>query len=287
MSGLFVSTLTAEHRKEIGSRSGVPGELPWGSTPRNRRPIRRKRMPLHVKIALLSTATIVVATVVANSPDLGDQAAMAPDSGLDCSALTGHASGLEPAQERNAKIITAVAHTRGLGDPAATIAVTAALAESTLYNYANDGRSTMVGSLEGRPLNDEERAVARRSMDYPHDRVGDNLDSIGLFQQRPMTGWGPPEVLVDPVRSAGRFFDELVEVPQWKSRSPWDSAQAVQASPSSDGEIYRRSYLQATGIVAAITAEPASPAQSSPLPGTEFDGDLCRPAESDGAEPEP
>lgn len=215
--------------------------------------------------------TIVVATAVLNGPDDGALPAQEFNAGLDCSGVTGHAEGLEPAQERNAKIITAVAHSRGLGVAGARVAVTAALAESSLYNYANDGSSTMIGSLEGRPLTDDERAVARRSLEYPHDRVGNNLDSIGLFQQRPMTGWGPPEVLIDPLRSAGRFFDELAEVPDWQAAPAWDSAQAVQASPSSDGEIYRTSYLLAVDIVTDLTSGP--PAFDNPV----IEGGLCGP----------
>lgn len=226
---------------------------------------------------LLSVVTIVVATAMMNGPDTADEPTSGAGAGLDCSAVTGHADGLEPAQERNAKIITAVAHTRGLGDTGARIAVTAALAESTLYNYANSGASTMVGSLEGRQLTEEERAVARRSLDYPHDRVGENFDSIGLFQQRPTAGWGPPEVLVDPMRSAGRFFDELVEVPQWESMDAWDTAQAVQDSPSNNGEIYLESYPRAISIVAELT----SPDRSSTTvdTGPPIDGGVCKTAD--------
>ena len=112
----------------------------------------------------------------------------------DCppAAVAGTAPGLDPAQEANAKTVVGVALSRGLGPTGAAIAVAAAVAESSLYNYANDGTSTLVGSAEGRQLNDAERAVARQSLTYPHDKVGNNLDSIGLFQQRPMTGCGAP-----------------------------------------------------------------------------------------------
>ena len=74
---------------------------------------------------------------------------------------------LDAAQERNAKIIVAVALGRRLGGTGAAIGVAVALAESTLFNYANDGTSTLVGSAEGRQLNDAERAVARESLQYP------------------------------------------------------------------------------------------------------------------------
>ena len=156
----------------------------------------------------------------------------------DCppAAVSGTAPGLDPAQEANAKTVVAVAHGRGLGPTGAAIAVAAALAESSLYNYANDGTSTLIGSAEHRQLNDTERAVARQSLGYPHDKVGNNLDSIGLFQQRPMTGWGTPDQLINPATATGKFLDRMVTVANWQAVSPWTVAQKVQGSPSSDGD---------------------------------------------------
>ncbi|WP_420123252.1 M15 family metallopeptidase [Nakamurella sp.] len=172
----------------------------------------------------------------------------------DCppAAVTGTAPGLDPAQEANAKTVVGVALGRGLGPTGAAIAVAAALAESSLYNYANDGTSTLIGSAEGRQLNDAERSVARQSLAFPHDKVGNNLDSIGLFQQRPMTGWGTPAELINPATATGKFLDRMVTVSNWQTVSPWTVAQKVQGSPSSDGGIYRDTYQQATVIVAAL-----------------------------------
>ena len=182
--------------------------------------------------------------------------------GSDCPAatVTGTAPGLDAAQQANANTVVGVALGRGLGPTGAAIAVAAALAESSLYNYANDGTSTLTGSAEGRQLNDAERAVARQSLAYPHDKVGNNLDSIGLFQQRPMSGWGSPDQLIDPATATGKFLDRMATVANWQTFSPWTVAQAVQGSPSSDGGIYRDSYQQATGIVAALTTGPTSAA---------------------------
>jgi hypothetical protein len=139
----------------------------------------------------------------------------------DCppAAVAGTAPGLDPAQETNAKTVVGVALGRGLGPTGAAIAVAAALAESSLYNYANGGTSTLVGSAEGRQLNDAERAVARQSLTYPHDKVGNNLDSIGLFQQRPMTGWGTPDQLINPATATGKFLDRMVTVANWQTVS--------------------------------------------------------------------
>lgn len=227
------------------------------------RPIRRLHLVGPTAVGLLLGVAVVV-TVAAIGSSGKRQPRFLPGA-LDCGAVAGSTQGtLDAAQERNAKIIVSVALGRKLGNTGAAIGVAVALAESTLYNYANDGTSTLVGSAEGRQLNDAERAVARESLQYPHDRVGNNLDSIGLFQQRPMTGWGSPDQLIDPATSAGFFFDRLVEVPAWQSLPPWNAAQTVQGSPSSDGGIYRTVYEQAETIVTDLTADP--PTAGGPVP---------------------
>ena len=228
-------------------------------------------------VGLLIGITVVV-TVAAIGTNGKRQPRVLPGA-LDCGAVTGTTQGnLDAAQERNAKFIVAVALGRKLGNTGAAIGVAVALAESTLYNYANDGTSTLIGSAEGRQLNDAERAVARESLQYPHDRVGNNLDSIGLFQQRPMTGWGSPEQLIDPTTSAGLFYDRLAEVPGWQALPPWNAAQAVQGSPSSDGGIYREMYERAVTIVDELTADTTtvdSPAAVRAVPGASSDDEWC------------
>ena len=63
-----------------------------------------------------------------------------------------------------------------------------------------------------------------RNLDY-----GD-LDSVGIFQQRPSQGWGSVEQIMDPWYSSGQFYDHLVRVPDWESGVINDVAQAVQRS---------------------------------------------------------
>src|SRR4051794_23196958 len=63
-----------------------------------------------------------------------------------------------------ARTIVANVQARGLTERAAVIAVTAAIAESSLHNYT----------------------------------VAVDADSLGLFQQRPSQGWGQPGELTDP-----------------------------------------------------------------------------------------
>jgi hypothetical protein len=66
-------------------------------------------------------------------------------------------------------------------------------------------------------------------------------DSLGLFQQRPSTGWGTPEEVHDPVRAARAFYGGpsdpngensrgLLDIDGWHDMSFADAAQAVQIS---------------------------------------------------------
>lgn len=158
--------------------------------------------------------------------------------------------------------IANVAFGRGLGRSAALIGIDVALAETNLYNYANDGTSTQLGTFPGghRQLNDAQRAVARQSLNYPHDdKVGHDLDSMGLFQQRPSASWGTPAELMDPVVSAGKFYDVLVKVDGWQAMTPAAAAQKVQGSNDPTGGIYARVYDHAAAIVDQLGA-PTGPA---------------------------
>jgi len=100
-----------------------------------------------------------------------------------------------PDQAANAATISAVALRRGLPEQAVVIAVATAIQESKL-----------------------------RNIEY-----GDR-DSVGLFQQRPSQGWGTEAQLLDPVYSASRFFDALVQVPGYTELPVTVAAQRVQRS---------------------------------------------------------
>ena len=111
-------------------------------------------------------------------------------------------------QARNATIIASVAFQRGLPARAVTVALATAYQESGI-----------------------------RNLDYGH------ADSIGLFQQRPSKGWGSIEEIMDPYYSAGKFYDTLVRVRDWRTRDVNDVAQAVQRS--AHPEAYRKHVSKA------------------------------------------
>ncbi|CAL9583567.1 hypothetical protein SUDANB140_05090 [Streptomyces sp. enrichment culture] len=116
-----------------------------------------------------------------------------------CTVVSGKGDGaayeFTPEQAVNAATITAVGTARKLPERAVAIALTTALQESALRNL-NHG----------------------------------DKDSLGLFQQRPMWGWGTPEQIMDPAYSAGQFYDHLVKVPDYLDLSLTEAAQSVQRS---------------------------------------------------------
>ena len=81
-------------------------------------------------------------------------------------------------------------------------------------------------------------------------------DSLGLFQQRPSSGWGPATDLVKPTFAAGQFYKALTQVHGWDKLPLTQAAQDVQVSAF--GDRYAQWELQASKLVtASIQAEAA------------------------------
>jgi hypothetical protein len=128
---------------------------------------------------------------------------------------------LTPEQAVNAATITAVGTARKLPERAVTIALAAALQESTLRNLDHGDR-----------------------------------DSLGLFQQRPSQGWGTPKEIMDPLYSAGLFYDHLLEVPGYLDMPLTDAAQRVQRSAFPYA--YAKHEPDAALLAAALTGRSAA-----------------------------
>ncbi|MCX5392999.1 hypothetical protein [Streptomyces sp. NBC_00094] len=121
-----------------------------------------------------------------------------------------------PEQASNAATISAVGTTRGLPERAVTIALATALQESALRNIEHGDR-----------------------------------DSLGLFQQRPSQGWGTPAQIMDPVYSAGKFYEGLEKVPGYSRLPLTVAAQKVQRSGFP--QAYAKHEPDATLLSAALT----------------------------------
>lgn len=165
------------------------------------------------------------------------------------------------------------AHLLPLPDPqqhqAARIAWTASNGEGNGYLYANDGTSTLNKYGNG-PLTDQERAVARESLNYPHDAVGRNLDSMGMVQQRPSADWGPPADLMNPAVSFSKFFNGagynkgLLDVPNWDTIPIDEACWQVQQCRKEDMWVYTQQIPKATAEVDAAWTTPPDPDDEPP-----------------------
>ena len=107
--------------------------------------------------------------------------------------------------------ISRAAKERGLDREAAVIATGTAHVESgnPMLMYANHS--------------------VPESLNYRHDAIGSDHDSVGLFQQRNNGAWGTTAERMDPFKSAGMFFRELASF-DWRSMSRGEAAQRVQWS---------------------------------------------------------
>ncbi|MFI7430019.1 hypothetical protein ACIBPB_23760 [Micromonospora sp. NPDC049836] len=124
---------------------------------------------------------------------------------------------LSDEQTANAKAIIAATKKAGLPERAAVISIATSLQESKLENLGHLGDK-----------NDH--------------------DSLGLFQQRPSSGWGTPEQITDPEYATLAFEKGLKQVDGWQDLPLTVAAQTVQVSAYPDA--YAQWEQQAADIVA-------------------------------------
>ncbi len=155
--------------------------------------------------------------------------------GPGCKVVSGKDDGqaYEFSQEQtmNAATIAAVGTGRGMPERAVTIALATALQESQLVNIQH----------------------------------GD-LDSLGLFQQRPSQGWGTKKEILDPTYAAGVFYEHLAKVNDYQQLPLTVAAQRVQRSGYP--EAYAKHEPEATLLSAALTGRAAATLTCQGLPDT-------------------
>jgi LysM repeat protein len=166
---------------------------------------------------------ITTAALVTSAPAAAPVVAPAP---LPIAAA-GHVVALTDEMRANAQLIVRVGRQQGVPDQGIVVALAAAAQESGLRNV----------------------------------RYGDR-DSLGLFQQRPSTGWGTPDQVLDPTRATLAFYGGpgnpnpgrtrgLLDIPGWSSMTVAQAAQAVQLSAYPDAyakwETSARAWLAQLG----------------------------------------
>lgn len=142
-------------------------------------------------------------------------------------ANAGEVVALTDEMHANAALIVRIGRQEGVSDQGIVIALAAAAQESGLRNV----------------------------------QYGDR-DSLGLFQQRPSTGWGTAAQVLDPERATRAFYGGagnpnpgrtrgLLDIPGWTSMSVTQAAQAVQISAFPDAyakwETSARAWLAQLG----------------------------------------
>lgn len=228
-------------------------------------------------------ATAVFERAVAISTGQNNSCSTADDSGT-----TGGATQLSAVQTKNAETIigvvkSAVSGSTAVQQHAARIALSTAEQESSLEMYANDGSDTADIGKSG--LTSAALATAKTSLTYAHDAVGHNFDSVGLFQQRPGSGWGTVSQLMTASYDAEAFLGGsagpnhgsprgLLDVSGWQSMSVTDAAQAVQGS--ADPTAYAKWATESTQIIAALwSSSPAISTGTSSSAQAAGNLDLC------------
>lgn len=134
---------------------------------------------------------------------------------------------------------------------ACDIALGTVLTESGLRMYANGNN----------PL----------SMRIPHDAVGWDHGSVGLYQQQvggavnSTANWGTTSQCMDVGYSTRKFLQELFKR-NWTHMTNWDAAQSVQGSFDPTGGNYRRNDSRAIQIRKALWAQVGASTPTPPKP---------------------
>ncbi|WP_446213848.1 hypothetical protein [Micromonospora sp. IBSANI012] len=124
---------------------------------------------------------------------------------------------LDSEQTKNVKAIIAATKKSHMDERAAVISIATSLQESKLENLGHLG-----------------------------DR--NDHDSLGLFQQRPSSGWGSPKQITDPEYATKAFLKGLKQIDGWQDMPLTEAAQTVQVSAYPDA--YAQWERQAADLVA-------------------------------------
>lgn len=166
---------------------------------------------------------------------------------------------LSQSQVTVAQAYIAVGRARSVPDNGIVIASMMALQESNMQMLANPS--------------------VPESLQYPHDGVGSDHDSVGSAQQRPSTGWGSVAELMKPAYNAEAFYGGpqgpnhgsprgLLDVQGWDQMDKGAAAQAVQ------GSAFPERYAQWQSSAEAIVKGLGSPTAPADCPA-----DTTRPSQ--------
>lgn len=200
---------------------------------------------------------------------LGDDAQS--DDDQRCVVTPGPGDPITGTQEEYVRTMIGVAQALDVPERGQIVAVMTMLQESSIQNYANGGENHFdydIGSGTGESTQ-WWLDTAMMSLDMPHDAVGNDADSVGLYQQRASAGWADapnfsatddPDTairrLMDPRWGAEAFFggpdsasqpQGLLDISGWEDMPLGEAAQTVQGSAFPDA--YDKWEDEATALV--------------------------------------
>jgi endonuclease/exonuclease/phosphatase family metal-dependent hydrolase len=172
--------------------------------------------------ALIATPLLMVMVLMGGTAELA--ATCAPGPGTVVLAAGTSGGQLDQDQLTTASAVILEGYRLAVPRKALGGALAVAHQESRFRVYANDG----IG-VDLRP----DQAGIERSLLLPHDAVGSDHGSLGVFQQQ-WPSWGSMPELMDPATSARKFYLRLLDVPGWEHLSVTEAGQAVQRSAHPD-----------------------------------------------------
>lgn len=229
-------------------------------------------------VILLVVAAVALASLLSGAAAVNSLLLIGQKDKDVCSVTSGAGVPVTGTQQDYVRTMIGVAKTMGVSERGQIIAVMTMLQESGIKNYANSGKNARgynIGTPQGTQFWLD---AAKLSMAMPHDAVGNDADSVGLYQQRASAGWANsrdfkaaanPEAairrLMDPRWGAEAFFGGpkgsalapgLLGKAGWESKSLSAAAQSVQGSAFPDA--YAKWETQATQLVRANQDAPAA-----------------------------
>ncbi|WP_261991693.1 hypothetical protein [Streptomyces sp. OR43] len=210
--------------------------MPRTVAPARRHTARSRRLRLTAAFAVLVAVAGYLTVQYVTGGKGSDQCTVESADGSDGEGRTYR---LTAEQAANAATISAVGTTRGMPERAVTIALATALQESGLRNIEHGDR-----------------------------------DSLGLFQQRPSQGWGTEKQILDPVYSAGKFYEHLAEVPGYSRLPLTVAAQRVQRSGFP--QAYAKHEPDAALLAAALTGRAPAALNCDPPRSTAGTGEAAK-----------
>ncbi|MFF2653503.1 peptidoglycan-binding protein [Streptomyces sp. NPDC058045] len=219
-------------------------------------------MRTHLTRPAILAASLVAAGALLAVPGTATAAVPASDAPSSTATASGH--GLKNFQQRHGLAATGVvdgATAKALGKASdaelhQTFRTAADLGPEELANAR-----TVIGVGKGAGIPEQGQVIALMTAMQESKFVNYlspvDHDSLGIFQQRPSTGWGTPEQITDVPTSSKSFYGVadfgsnpgLIQIAGWETMPPGDVCQAVQVSAFPDA------YAQWEGFARDLLAQ--------------------------------